>query len=273
MKQLLNKYPLVTALSVMLFYFIVLAAPALESTTAFGGNADRKPNQAPFDQMGLEVFFAVSAVAIVAFLGWGRTARLTSKPDWKGTLYALIPAAITLGLLGIGLLSAHLNEVDIGAILTTGFLLKLVLFVALVGIFEEVLFRGIVFHGLELRTGPVLALFISSFLFGSMHYVNWISGQNLADTHAQVLHAGFSGILYAAITLRTNSVWPGAVLHALWDGVVTINGAIAVSSAAVATTDAGGFSILAFLLGYFEPILGVIILGIWYRWHRSTQTT
>nr|WP_238941559.1 CPBP family intramembrane glutamic endopeptidase [Jannaschia sp. Os4] len=227
------------------------------------------PQSAPVSQVPLEVALAVSVVGLVLLLGWGRSARVTSGPAWGGLWYAVPPALVTLGLLAVGVSVVTEGGGDLGAVLASGLIQQVLILVVLVGIFEEVLFRGVVLHGLERRIGPVAALLASSALFGAMHYVNWVNGQSLCATHAQVVHAGLSGLLYGALALRTRSVWPGAALHALWDFVVTANGAFLGSAFGDAPPGADEPESLPMLaLHYFEPILGLVVLAGWWRWHR-----
>ncbi|WP_158263637.1 CPBP family intramembrane glutamic endopeptidase [Aliiruegeria haliotis] len=221
--------------------------------------------------MVTEILLAASAVAIVFLLGWARQARLTSRPAWSGFWYVLVPTMITLVMFGAAVLIASQGEADFSALISSGLPQSILLLVLFVGVFEEVLFRGILLHGFELRIGPVAALFASSFVFGISHYVNWINGQSLAATHPQVIHAGLSGILYGAIALRTRSVWPGVLLHALWDFVVTMNHALigdTFGTAADPTTSGAFVQVFGFLLRHFEPILGLIALAGWFRWQR-----
>jgi membrane protease YdiL (CAAX protease family) len=254
-------------------YFLILAWPALSSSAAFGGDPSRTPQSAPTNQLPLEIGLALSVLAIVFILGWGREARVTSRPAWGGLWYFLPPALITFGILGVGILSATQDDyLGFVAMMASNLMASILVLVIFVGIFEEVLFRGIVLHGLEVRTGPIAALLLSSFLFGSMHYVNWIGGQDLISTHKQVLHAGLSGLLYGAITLRCRSIWPAAALHAFWDFTVIINGALLGGVPGQldqeASPDGLGGMAFAFAFQNFEPILGVITLLGWYRWSR-----
>ncbi|WP_380054095.1 lysostaphin resistance A-like protein [Falsihalocynthiibacter sp. SS001] len=252
-------------------YFAILAAPVIRSSQAFGGNTSRPPQQAPIDQLVNEILLAGSAVAIVFLLGWGRQARLTSRPAWSGLWYVLFPVVITLSLFGGAVFVASQGEVDFSILVASGLPQSILLLVLFVGIFEEVLFRGILLHGFELRIGPAAALFASSFVFGTSHYVNWITGQSLAATHPQVIHAGLAGILYGAIALRTRSVWPSVLLHALWDFVVTMNHALIGDTFGVAADSTKGDAFaqsFGFLLRHFEPILGLIVLVGWFRWQK-----
>lgn len=270
MRQALSNRPVLTALAVVTLYFLVLAAPALMSAVAFGSDPSRTPQSAPLGQIPMEIALAASAVAILIFLGWARSGRLTSKPAWGGLWFAVPPALLTLALLFAGISNGLQSGLDLSAVVASGFVTKVILLVVFVGIFEETLFRGIVLHGFERRFGGVVALFASCVLFGSMHYVNWVEGQSFSFTNQQVIHAGLGGLLYGAIALRARSIWPGVFLHALWDFTVMVNGAMGVDAHsthdAVAAGD--GFDLVAFLFRYFEPIFGLIALLSWWRWHN-----
>lgn len=275
MRRYLNKHPALTALVIVAVYFMLLAAPAITSSSAFGGDASRSPTEAPSGQLPWEIALAVSVIVIVLILGWGREARLTSRPAWGGLWYAVVPGLTMLAFLGISFVGGMQNEEGFTVVMASGMLQQIFLLVIFVGIFEEVLFRGILLHGLEGWIGAVGALLVSSVLFGAMHYVNWIEGQNLAATHAQVIHAALAGFLYGAIALRTRSLWPGIFLHALWDFTVFANGALLGDMASLAPTDGGDENpvggIFAFGIQNFEPIFGLLALFGWYRWSRRTE--
>lgn len=273
----LRRAPLLVTFGAILLYFFILAAPSLLSSTSFGGDVSKTPQSLPKNQLPLEIGLAISALFIVFLLGWGRDARVTSKPSWSGFWYAVPPAAITLLILGIGVATASLQGIDATLLLTSELVMATLLLVIFVGVFEETLFRGIVLHGLEIRFGPIIALLGSSVLFGSMHYVNWVGGQNLLSTHQQVIHAALSGVLYGAIALRCRSIWPGVFLHSLWDFTVFVNGALGagnpVQGDQVTTSEGFGAMIFLFLLRYFEPILGLIALLGWFRWSKKQNPT
>lgn len=277
MKRFIERHTALTAFVVMTGYFLVLAWPALFSSTSFGGDSSITPQSAPVNQLTLEIGLALSVLVIVFILGWSREARVTSQPAWGGLWYVLPPAAITLFMLGISIVAATQNDLDVSAMLMSDLVASTLLLVIFVGVFEETLFRGIVLRGFEVRFGPLVALLLSSFLFGSMHYVNWIEGQDLLSTHKQVLHAGLSGLLYGAITLRCRSIWPAVGLHALWDFMVIVNGAliggVPGQFAQTSSPDNLGGMVLTFAFQNFEPILGLITLLGWYIWSRRANTT
>ncbi|HLV23592.1 MAG TPA: type II CAAX endopeptidase family protein [Moheibacter sp.] len=72
-------------------------------------------------------------------------------------------------------------------------------------IFEEILFRGILLRGLlQKGISPILAIFLSSFLFGLAHLNPW-----------QFLGAGLLGAVFGFVYYRTKSLWICIFLHAL----------------------------------------------------------
>lgn len=266
MRKIAERFPVVVILVVVVVYFAVFAVPVLETSTAFGNDASQTPSSQPRQGLIGEVLLALSALVVIFVLGWQRTGRVTSRPVWTGFWYAALPIFLTLCMLGVGIAFGLQSELSFGVLLESGIIQSTLVFVIFVGIFEEVLFRGIVLHGLERRMNIVWALLISSFLFGSMHYVNWIGGQSLSATHAQVLHAGLSGILYGAITLRCRSVWPAVLMHALWDFTVFMNAVLIGDQLKRASDVVGTDSIGAFLFANFEPIIGVVVFLAYLRW-------
>lgn len=89
--------------------------------------------------------------------------------------------------------------------------------VALAGLTEELAFRGILLD--RLRTCHTLwpAVLISSALFGLMHLSNLALGASPGTTLLQVTFAALAGTGYAAMRIRTGSLWPPIILHALFD--------------------------------------------------------
>ena len=88
--------------------------------------------------------------------------------------------------------------------------------VVLAGVVEETAFRGILLTRL-LPRGPRTAVLLSSALFGSLHVANLFLGSPWQTVLLQVTFAAMAGTGYAAMRLRTGSLWPPIVLHALFD--------------------------------------------------------
>ncbi|MGB3453750.1 MAG: type II CAAX endopeptidase family protein [Moheibacter sp.] len=72
-------------------------------------------------------------------------------------------------------------------------------------ILEEILFRGVLLRGLlQNGTSPIIAIFVSSLLFGAAHLNPW-----------QFIAAGFLGAIFGFVYYRTRSLWLCMFLHAL----------------------------------------------------------
>ena len=88
------------------------------------------------------------------------------------------------------------------------------------GLFEEVLYRGLVFKILLRKTGHskrgvIFACVISSVIFGVLHLVNVFAGASVLSTISQVVHATATGLFFAAVFLRTKKLWIPILLHGL----------------------------------------------------------
>lgn len=73
---------------------------------------------------------------------------------------------------------------------------------------EEWLCRGVIWRGAERIAGAKGALAVSSFVFGFLHVLNGLLILELP-------HRWVMGLLYGWLRLRTGSLWPGVLAHAL----------------------------------------------------------
>jgi len=88
------------------------------------------------------------------------------------------------------------------------------------GVFEEVLVRGLILKILLLKMGQtkkgiINACLISSAIFGIAHIVNIIVVGELLPVITQVVYATFIGVFYAALFLRTKTLWIPILFHGL----------------------------------------------------------
>ena len=88
---------------------------------------------------------------------------------------------------------------------------------ALVAISEELMFRAILLQGMLDRYAVWPAVLMSSALFGLAHTANGLATGDVSGALWQAVAATLQGIGYAAIRLRTRSVWPMVLVHGLWD--------------------------------------------------------
>ena len=82
-------------------------------------------------------------------------------------------------------------------------------------IYEEIIFRGFIFHTFLSKHKPVAAIIFSSIFFGIWHFKNvFFLSQFLLIK--QILYTGLIfGPVMAFSTYKTKSIWPGVILHYL----------------------------------------------------------
>jgi membrane protease YdiL (CAAX protease family) len=96
----------------------------------------------------------------------------------------------------------------------------------LVGVAEEITFRGILVAGARRtwnREG--FALIASSVLFGLFHLPNWLLGQSLSMTIRQVVVTALLGMAFYALRRASGTLLTCIALHAVDDWMI-IQGAL-----------------------------------------------
>ena len=99
-------------------------------------------------------------------------------------------------------------------------LLCLIITSLCIGLYEEMLCRGLLFNAFkdyfgDSKKGIYLSVFLSSFIFGLFHLMNLIDKPYLIiGTITQVIYAIFGGVLFAVIYYRSGNILPGMILHA-----------------------------------------------------------
>ncbi len=156
---------------------------------------------------------------ILAVLTWkGYKRWIEAQPD---TELPLAPAARELGsgLIGGFLLFSALTGVvallgglEVLGLRGIGQLWPMLTIAVLSGVFEEIIFRGVLFRHLETMLGTWAALALTSALFGLGHIFNpdatWFSSFAIAVE---------AGILLGAAYMLTRRLWLPIGIHAAWN--------------------------------------------------------
>jgi len=168
---------------------------------------------------------AMGVIALVSLIfiwriGWWKDAGLVNTTQ---NMYALaVPLILTFfPLIFYGTVKMELQRVNI-------FLLA----VLFTGVSEEVVFRGLFIRAF-LPHGKLKAVLIPAVLFGAVHIVQSLGGNlSLGDNLVQIANSFFYGLMFGAVRLRVNNVWPLIILHTVhdlfWvttglpDGVITL---------------------------------------------------
>lgn len=144
--------------------------------------------------------------------------------------------------------------------------LRVIALCIFVGIFEETLFRGIIFNSLlpkrgETHRGIMVALLISSLIFGFVHVSSYFlfggefTALGLGQAFFKTLQTGMLGFLLGAILLKTKSIWGISAIHAIGD-ILLLTGSVFINLQM--DTTSGASYISGDKMGYI--LLGVYII-------------
>lgn len=89
--------------------------------------------------------------------------------------------------------------------------LAIFLLAVLPAVFEEFVYRGIIFNGLRSKMGDVSAIFVSAAMFAFMH-----------GSIEQLVYQFFLGVVIAWMVVRTGSLLSGIIIHFLNNAMVVI---------------------------------------------------
>lgn len=90
----------------------------------------------------------------------------------------------------------------------------------LVGIVEEIIFRGLLFRAME-KDSPKAAIIVSSITFGIGHIINLLSMglDGLLPNILQVLYATAAGFMFVIIFYKGGSLLPCIITHSLFNAM------------------------------------------------------
>ena len=198
------------------------------------------------EQFGiLKVVTVPVALVLSLFLyGWIRKNKLkqyyglrqVASVDYRKYLYFLPLLVLATANLWNGMVFEH-------AFLDTFLFIVCMLFI---GFLEEIIFRGFLFKALS-RKNVRSALLISSVTFGMGHIVNLLNGADFLPTLLQIGYATAIGFLFTVLFLKTKSLWPGILAHAVINATslfaVEGNGSIKLISSLVMVVLSVGYAL------------------------------
>jgi membrane protease YdiL (CAAX protease family) len=206
---------------------------------------------------GLGWPFLLAAGFLLAVSAWQRwhdmglnrfAQRGTVRLAWLPLLYIVV--ALTLAV-AVGLPPA-------------GILFWILLNTFLVGLSEELMFRGVLLQAFRHAVSIWPAVVLTTLAFGAIHSLNVFTTGDLYAALLQSTAAGLSGLLFIALRLRTGSLWPPILVHGLWD-FATFTVGVSAGGESPAGIDGAALGLKAFL-----PILLVLpnaLYGLWLMRH------
>lgn len=214
---------------------------------------------------GLGWPFLLAALLLLSVIAWQRWHDLGLQRSGAalGLRLAWLPLIYIVGGLALAVAAGLPPAAVLGWVLLN---------TALVGLSEELMFRGVLLQALR-HTLPVWpAVLLGTLAFGAIHSLNVFITGDLRGALLQSAAAALSGLLFTALRLRTGALWPAIGVHALWDFATF---ALAASHGAAAPAASG--SEAASALTPLAPVLLVLpnaLYGLWLmrrigRTHRA----
>ena len=198
-------------LTLLVLGFIVFTA--LYVVTSLAASGARVLRNTP-----LQVLIVLACAALTVWLYRLMERRIERRDD---TDFAPDGAGLELaaGLAGGFLLFsamagtvAALGGLGIDGVNGVGRLWSMLAMATASGLFEELIFRGIVFRHLERMAGSLIALVLTSAFFGMAHLMN-----PDATWFAALAIAMEAGILLGAAYMLTRRLWLAVGIHAAWN--------------------------------------------------------
>jgi membrane protease YdiL (CAAX protease family) len=255
---------------------LALAAFAVwTAITVIGGNmttgGDKTLLQAVTGGIGWTWVIASGFIlSVVLWRGWTDVGlnRAAQAKDWR---LAWLPMVYSAGGFGV---AAFLGLPPVPVLL-------LILVNGLfVGFSEELMFRGVMLQAFRHIVPVWPAVLLTSLAFGAVHSLNVFVTGGLTGALIQSAAAFLSGIVFIALRLRTGSLWPPVILHALWDFATFTLGAAGHAAATDSGLADGATVPPSGSLALIVPVLLVLpnaLCGLWLmrnigQTHRNPES-
>ena len=220
-KNYSGSHPILFTIVLLISWFLVAAIATGITATAVG---------IPFLEPLPQSIGSLSATLYIVLLGWQfgwlRTSGISSPGNTKTWLFALIAIIYLLAAYSM----AFYGDITIdGIAIISGADQPVIFRQAIVGVVEEILFRGVILYALvrvwgDSKRGLFLAVLVSALLFGSMHLLQAFTGRSIGVALIASLESTISGIWWGAFVILWGTIWPAAAIHAGSNAFVLIKG-------------------------------------------------
>ena len=90
----------------------------------------------------------------------------------------------------------------------------------LVGLSEELMYRGVILQGFLINNSKVKAVIMSSILFSLLHVVNLFAAISFHDLLIQLINTFIYGVFASCLALKIGTILPFIITHGMWDNFV-----------------------------------------------------
>lgn len=204
MRELIKRRPITS----VLILEVAQAALVVAGAVALGWLFPALPGYSLTGWSQSLILFLVCAGILLASLAvfrWWSPAGFTKPSQWRRPSVYWLPALLVLVPFIGGIKPVPASALGL-----------LILAYIATAVFEEGLWRGVIVRILE-PVGVWPAVFISSLLFGLAHLANSALRGLSVMIALQAFGAAVQGIGFAALRLRTNTIWPLIAIHFVHD--------------------------------------------------------
>jgi uncharacterized protein len=155
---------------------------------------------------------ALTVFFVVRYFGWQAVGFRQLRP--RQLLWLALPLAILVGMWSAlikGLVSTPLSAEQWQLFAIAGFT------TFLVGVNEEIMYRGMVLHGFLTTRSVTKAMLTSAIAFSLLHAVNIFGGVPVIGVPFQLALTFLFGCFFAPLMLKLNNIVPLIIFHWLWD--------------------------------------------------------
>ncbi|MEN6460872.1 MAG: CPBP family intramembrane glutamic endopeptidase [Syntrophomonas sp.] len=195
-----------------------------------------------YGEITMRVIICILLLIMLKYFGIIKMAYFTVPARWR-QIWLIWPVIVLILVNALDILTGKVTIDTSNKALLFTFVINCVS----TGFFEEILVRGGILNLLlcklgNTKKGIYLSVIYSSMVWGLAHLINLVKNPELLlTTSTQIFYAACFGVIFAALLLRTHSIWWMIFLHALFNFCgsikeIAINGGIAASEIAKAST-------------------------------------
>jgi membrane protease YdiL (CAAX protease family) len=254
---LLERRPILSSIAIVVIVKVAMIAAIVLAAAPTGGASTPAGAAAT---MALLALIPLALFRVLERCGWATVAGFNGPTKWREPWLVWLPAAYCL----LNLSNLLTNEIN--ASLDRGALLQTSVQALMVPLIEETTFRGLVLAVLLNRfhatRGQILgAVLFSSVLFGFWHLPN--PNVPAITSVANIVYAMLAGVGFAAVFLRTRSIWLVMAAHALIVFANLLSGALLSGNAVtVAETAAPEHAVRNALMSVLATV-PLFLYGLW----------
>jgi len=220
-KSFSGSHPVLFTLVLLISWYLVAAIATGVTAVALGESLiDSLPQSA--GSLSATIYILVIAWQF----GWLRSSGIGSIGNIKAWLIALIAFTYLIAAYSFAFFGDF--SIDINPFISNASQ-PIIFRQIIVGIVEEILFRGVLLYALVRvwggsRRGLFSAVLLSALLFGSIHLLQAFAGRSIGVALIAALESTVSGMWWGAFVILWGTMWPIAAIHAGSNAFVLIKG-------------------------------------------------